>query len=248
MSRPRPSIAVRALVALAVPLTLAAQSPVSHPPEPMPLIEVTGSADVKVMPDRALVFVSVQNRGRTAALAGQENARRAAAVQEAIRAAGVAREQLSTSDYSVQPQYTYPANKPPELNGYQAGNTVRVEVRALENVGKVIDAALAAGATNIGSVSFYVSNLDAVRREALAAATRDARLSAEAMAVAAGGRLGSLQFITTGSVQPPSIPVPMMMRASAPAEEKVDTPIAAPSEQVVSMSVTARWQYVGTPR
>jgi uncharacterized protein len=236
-------VRVAMLAALLPVATLPAQSPMTHVAEPVPMIEVHGSAEVKATPDRALVMVSVQNRGRTAALAGQENARRATAIQEAIRATGIAREQLSTADYNVQPQYTYANNRPPELNGYMASNTVRVEVRALENVGRVIDAALGAGATNIGGVSFYVSNLDGVRRDALAAATRNARLAAEAIATAAGGRLGTLVLITTQESAPP-MPVPMMMRAAVADAEAKTTPIEAPAEQTISMSVTGRWRFV----
>jgi uncharacterized protein YggE len=44
-----------------------------------------------------------------------------------------------------------------------ATNTIQVEVRSIENIGKVIDAALGAGATNVGSVGLYASNTDAVR-------------------------------------------------------------------------------------
>lgn len=216
---------------------------VTMPPAP-PMIEVTGTGESKVTPDRALVYVGVQTKGRTAALAGAENAKLANAVLAAVRAAGIAREQVGTMNYSVSPSYRYfPDGRKPELTGYDASNTVRVEVRSVDLVGRVIDAALGAGANNVSGISFYASQMDAVRREAMAAATTDARLSAEAMARAAGGTLGALISLTT---QMNDGPRPYVMQAMAMRAKAADesTPVEAPSEQTVNASVVGRWQFI----
>ncbi|MCC7054665.1 MAG: SIMPL domain-containing protein [Gemmatimonadaceae bacterium] len=212
------------------------------PPAP-PTIEVTGNGEAKATPDRALVMVGVQTRGRTAAIAGQENARVATAILEAVRAAGIAREQVSTLNYHVAPSYRYyPDGRKPELTGYDASNTVRVEVRSLDLVGKVIDASLAAGATNINGVSFYASQLDAVKRDAMARATTDARLTAEVIAKAAGGTLGPLQSVTSQMGEAPR-PYPMMAMAARAASD-APTPIEAPTEQTVQATVVARFTFI----
>jgi uncharacterized protein len=240
----RSSNASSLLLSALVAGPLAAQGGVSTVMAP-PTIEVSGTGEAKVTPDRALIFVAVQSKARTAALAGQENARRAAAIIDAIRAAGIAREQLSTSDFNVSPSYRYfPDGRKPELTGYDASNSVRVDVRSLDLVGKVIDAALAAGATNISGMSFYASQMDATRREALANATTDARLSAEAMAKAAGGTLGTLLSLTSQLSQmerPMPVLAQMSMRAKAADQE---TPVVAPTEQTVSAQVMGRWLFV----
>ncbi|MES3034560.1 MAG: SIMPL domain-containing protein [Gemmatimonadota bacterium] len=225
---------------------LHAQTPVAAPTPPV--IEVTGAGEAKAIPDRALVYVGVQTKGRTAAIAGQENAKLANAILAAVRAAGIAREQVGTMNYSVQPSYRYyPDGRKPELTGYDATNTVRVEVRSLELVGKVIDAALGAGANNINGISFFTAQLDSVRREAMAAATVDARLSAEVMARAAGGSLGPLLSLTT---QMNDGPRPYVMQAMAMRGKAADeaTPVVAPTEQTVNASVVGRWQFVPAPR
>ena len=220
---------------------LAAQAPAAATP---PTIEVAGMGEATVTPDRALIHVGVQTKGRTAALAGAENARLATAVLEAVRLAGIAREQIGTMHYNVNPSYRYyPDGRKPELTGYDATNTVRVEVRSLELVGKVIDAALGAGANNISGMSFYASQMDATRRAALGAATADARASAEAMANAAGGSLGPLMSVTSQMNEGPR---PMVMQAMAMRGKAADeaTPVVAPTEETVSASVIGRWQFV----
>lgn len=213
------------------------------PPSP-PVIEVNGSGESKVSPDRALVLIGVQNRGRTAALAGQENAKVATAILDALRAAGIARDQVSTLNYNVAPQYRYfPDGRKPELTGYEATNTVRVEVRALDLVGKVIDASLAAGATNITGVTFYASQLDAVKRDAMGRATVDARLNAEAIAKAAGGTLGPLLSVSSQMTDVPR-PMPMMAMAMRGKAADEPTPIESPTEITVNATVVARFTFI----
>lgn len=247
MRNPRRSTKTSSLLLsalLAAPL--GAQGVATTPPSP-PTIEVGGTGEAKATPDRALVYVGVQTKGRTAALAGAENARLATAILEAVRAAGIKREQIGTMNYSVNPTYRYfPDGRKPELTGYDATNTVRVEVRSLDLVGKVIDASLGAGANNINGISFFASQLDSVKREALASATTNARLSAEVMAKAAGGSLGALLSLSSQSAESPQ-PFPVMamsMRAKAADEA---TPVVAPSEQTLTASVVGRWQFIAGP-
>jgi len=230
---------------------LAAQSPATPPATPPapPTIAVGGSGEAKVTPDRALIHLGVQTKGRTAALAGQENARLATAILDAVRAAGIPRDQITTMNYSVNPSYRYyPDGRKPELTGYDATNTVRIEVRSLDLVGKVIDVSLGAGANTISGLSYFASQLDATKREALGSATTNARLSAEVMARAAGGSLGPLVSLSSQMMESPQ-PFPVMamsMRGKATDEA---TPVVAPTEQTVTASVVGRWQFIaGAPR
>ncbi len=227
---------------------LAAQMPAMVAAPPM--IEVSGTGEAKVTPDRALVYLGVQTKGRTAALAGQENARLATAILEAVRAAGIARDQIGTMNYSVNPSYRYYADgRKPELTGYDASNTVRVEVRNLDQVGKVIDASLGAGANNISGITFFASQLQATKQEALGLATIDARQGAEVMARAAGGTLGALISITSQMADVPR-PFPMVAMAMRAKGADESTPVVAPTEQTVTATVVARWQFIqnGAPR
>jgi uncharacterized protein len=245
MPIPRPLVLTSILLLSTVmPTSLSAQT--VAPPAP-PTIDVSGTGELKVTPDRALVYVGVQTKGRTAALAGQENAKLATAILEAVRAAGVAREQIGTMNYSVTPAYRYfPDGRKPELTGYDASNTVRVEVRALELVGKVIDASLGAGANNITNISFFASQRDAVEREALGVATTDARLRADIMAKAAGGSLGPLVSLSS-QVNDGVQPMPMLAMAMRAKAADESTPVVAPSEQTVTATVQSRWQFIPNP-
>lgn len=225
--------------ALLAPAMLHSQD-MSAPQGATPQILVVGRGEVKVTADRATIQISVQTRAATAAAAAAENATKQQAVLGALRALGLGNDQLSTVNYNVYPEQRYQEGKDPEIVGYNVTNTVLVDVRKLNQVGPVIDAALSHGANMITSLQFSASNTEAARRSAITIAIEKARADAEAAARAARGTLGSVLEINVGAYSPmPPRPV-VMMRAAAAAPE---TPIN-PGEDTVTVEVTTRWRFI----
>lgn len=226
--------------ALMAPAIVQSQDIAAFSQTSIPQIVVTGRGEVKVTADRATIQISVQTRAATAAAAAAENATKQQSVLSALRALGLGNDQLSTVNYNVYPEQRYQEGKDPEIVGYNVTNTVLVEVRKLNQVGPVIDAALSHGANMITSLQFSASNTEAARRSAIAMAIEKARADADAAARAAHGTLGTLLEINVGSYSPmPPRPV-VMMRAAAAA---TDTPIN-PGEDTVTVEVTTRWRFV----
>jgi uncharacterized protein YggE len=118
-------------------------------------------------------------------------------------------------------------------------NTVRADVRRLDDVPRIIDASLAKGANEISSLEFYSSKADSARRAAMAIAVGNARADAETLAKAAGGTLGPLLELSTGS---PIRPIQGTFGVAGMAA-KAPTPIE-PGQQSISASVSARWMFV----
>lgn len=207
----------------------------------VPQIITVGSGEARITPDRATIFIGLQTRAATAVAAGADNARRQRAVLDTLRALGLTSEQLSTINYNVSPDMEYSPNgqKPPKLVGYIVTNTVRADVRRLSDVGTVIDASLAKGANEVSSLSFYSSKADSVRRAAMTEAVKNARADADALAAAAGGRVGSVIEISTSG----QAPMPIVQRMSAARMDAKTTPIEA-GEQTYTESVTVRWSFV----
>lgn len=231
-----------ALLVAATSTVAHAQSAVPTFAPPPPQIVATGHGESKIAPDRATIMVAVETRAKTAVEAGQMNARKLKAVQDTLIRLGVPRDQMSTVNYSVMPDWRY-EERTQRLVGYVASNTLRIEIRKLDQVGQIIDASLKAGANNINSVEFTASMIDSARRVAIAKAVTQARGDAEAMARAAGGSLGSLLELTTQDMGPRPM-MDMQMRTMAPARaESVETPIT-PGLQTVMATVFARWQFV----
>jgi uncharacterized protein len=214
------------------------------PPGP-PTVNTTGHAEVTIPPDRATLLVAVQTQASTAAAAAADNARRTRAVLDTLHALGLSKDQTGTLGYTVSPRYTYDKGNA-HVVGYEAQNTVKVELKVIADVGKVIDASLAAGANNISSLQFTASNVDSARRDALSRATIQARGDAEAMAKAIGGSLGPPVELTTqtdGGVRF----APGVMRLNAVAvNDAPPTPVDA-GPLTVSATVHGRWQLVPAP-
>jgi uncharacterized protein len=233
------------LLAAATPVAAQQGSPSSALQGPDIVTSATGEA--RVTPDRAHVLIGVQTRAATAAQAGADNATRTRAVIAAIKARGIPAAQIGTSEYNLYPEYDHrepPREGPqtPRVIGYVANNTVRVEVRQLDQVGAVIDAALAAGANMVNAIQFFASNADVARRAALAEAVTRARADADALARAAGGSLGVLLELNTQS--PPVRPVyaaERLMRMDA-GVGAAQTPIE-PGQQTLTVWVGGRWAF-----
>src|SRR5215203_5438262 len=182
---------------------------------PIPQIGVAARGEVKVVPDRATIQMSVQTRAETAAAAAADNATRQKAVIDALRALGIQANEISTSNYSVYPEQRYVEGKEAVTVGYNVTNTLSVELKSVALVGRAIDAALAKGANMITSLQFYASNTESARQEAIAQAVRKARSDAEAAARAAGGTITGLLELSIGAYfAPPPRPMDMQVRAS----------------------------------
>jgi len=243
----------RSLAALMfITLPLAAQQPGQQPAQPAPgngampmhfpgQISTSATGEARYTPDRATISLGVQTRAVSAARASADNATKQRAVIDALRAQGIAADQISTENYSLSAIQVYEPNsgdKAPRITGYNVSNTVRVEVKKVDQVGALIDEAIAKGANEVSSLSFHSSAPDSLRRVALADGFGQAEADAEVLAQAAGGRLGELIEVTTagGGAQ---LPRPMeFLAAKAPS-----TPIAV-AEMSLNVAVMARWRFV----
>jgi uncharacterized protein YggE len=208
-------------------------------------IVVSATGRVSVKPDMAEFGVLVKSIAKNADQAAIRTAEKYRAVQQALRAAGIPAEDIPTANYVVAPQWEWvQPERRRELKGYAAQHLVIVKVRHLALTGKAIDAAVRAGADEVQQIIFSSSRHEELRREALASAVSNARVDAEIMAKAAGGRLGGAIELTVG--QPVYRPVPSMdmisMHAATP--EAVSPTEITPAEQDIRVTVSSRWRFL----
>jgi uncharacterized protein YggE len=200
------------------------------------LLTVNADGSSEARPDMATINLGVTTEGQTAAAALAENARRMTALTAALRRAGVAERDIQTSNVSVYPQQQYVEGQQPRITGYQANNSVTAKVRRIDNTGRVIDAAVAAGGNTVNGVSFSHSDpdaqLDVARRDAIAEARRRAELYANAL----GMRVNRIVSVSEGGGYAPPIPVAYERLQAADAAA---TPISPGEiETRVSVNVT----------
>lgn len=202
-------LAVSTALMAAMPLMAAAEAPV-------PQITVTGEAAVQAAPDMAVLSLGVTTQGASAEAAMTANSEALARVIDQLKAAGIAAEDIQTTNLSLSPNWTgYDASGGAQvISGYTATNMVTVRVRALDGLGKVLAAAVGDGANSLNGLSFEMSEPRPAQDAAREAATKDARARAELLAAAAGVKLGRLLSITEG-MSGGGMPMPVAYKADA---------------------------------
>jgi uncharacterized protein YggE len=176
-------------------------------------VQATGSATVSANPDQAQIDVGVVTVGATAQDSAQQNATQTTAVLNAVKAVLGANGSIQTVSYYVQPRYTN-AN-PSTINGYTTSNTVRVMTFDLSIIGKLIDAANAAGANTVGSLNFGLQDSEPLVQQALAQATKQALAHATAIASGLGGKIASVISAQEGSSYSPVLALTGALGAAA---------------------------------
>jgi uncharacterized protein YggE len=208
-------------------------------------ISASGRGEVRLAPDYAYVTLGVTTQSPSGSQTASQNAAKMAAIVSALKALGLTDQQVVTSGYSLTQNYEYPKNKPPQLSGFTARNTIRAEVRRLDDLGKVIDAAINAGATDVSSIQYLPTSSEEARRTALASAVQQARSDADAMARAAGGTLGRLLSMnTTGIAQPMPLRATYLESVVATAGSSGMPTQITPGELNVVATVFTRWEFL----
>lgn len=232
------------VVAVGATLLCASARPAAAQDMSASTISTSATGDVQVVPDRAQIQVSVQTRAESAAAAASENATKQTAVIAAIRKLGIGAAQISTQGYSVIPETRNDKqDQTPRVVSYLVSNTVSVDVADISQVGRLLDAAIGAGANAISSVSLYRKDTQDAFQDALAVAVKRARGQASAIAVAAGGRLGPMLDMSSNGNNWPS---PVMKSARMASFAGAETPISA-GETTITASVSARWVFIPNP-
>ena len=154
-------------------------------------ITVTGSGEVLIPADVAVISLGVNVRSAEAPSAQAEANEVIAKIREALTAAGIDEEDISTGYINLYAAYDY-SSSVERITGYNASSTLAVKVTDMARVGEVIDLAFGAGANMLDGVSFSAKDDTAARAEALKAAVADAKAKADVLAEAAG--LGKLEI------------------------------------------------------
>lgn len=194
-------------------------------------ITVVGTGTADVVPDVADWSFGVSSQAATASDALSANASAMNAVLDALKNAGVSKGDLQTTEVSLYPQT---ADDGRTVTGYSASSTVTATVRKLGDAGKVVDAAVRAGANDVYGPNLHPSDTDVQYREAVDKAFDDARVHAEAIAAKAGVSLGAPTAIVEGGGY---VPGPVMAYDRAAAAGAEVAPVE-PGTQQVSASLT----------
>ena len=230
------SILAATLGGLAVSLPLAAHAQMVMAPQISGTrLDITARGDVRRVPDVAIISAGVVTQAADAATAMRDNAARMARVIAALKKAGVADRDVSTSSINLSPQYRYIENQTPVITGYQANNQLNIRFRDIAKSGAILDVLVKEGANQINGPTLTIDKPEAAQDEARIAAVKQARARADLYARATGLKVKRIISISESDGSS-SGPVPMVMMArSADAEAKSEV---MPGEQSVGVTVS----------
>jgi hypothetical protein len=189
-------------------------------------ISVQGQGVAYGAPDVADIQIGVQAQARTVAEARDQAAASMDAVVKSISANGVAKEDIRTVQFSVDPRYTTPPGGGSSmLTGYQVTNVVTVRVRKIDTAGKLVDDAAAAGGNNttIRGISFSILDPSKLQADARALAVKDAKDRADKLAQLSGVKLGKATQVSESLGG--SGPIPLAAPATGAARTEFATTI-----------------------
>ena len=191
-------------------------------------LTVYGSGKASATPDEFNIMISVNESGSTAASALSADNSKTADLVSVLKGAGVPAANIKTTNFSLNPQYTYKGI----LTGYSVSNDITAKLTSLSTAGSVIDAAQAAigNAGSLQSLGFSVSNEMALQSQARASAVRDAKVQAQAMALAAGEKIAGICSLSDVS-STPNQPHPVV-DAMPTANAVSSVPLEAGTQQV----------------
>ncbi len=218
-------------------------------------INVSGEGKVFAVPDTATFTVSVQEEGKDVATAQAAATKDGNAIIDYLKGAGIDQKDIQTTDYSVNPKYTYqqavcpqpaiynsgniatPVYCPPgkqTLDGYTVSETFTVKVRDTSKAGGILSKVGTLGAFQVSGLSFTIDDETALEADARGKAIDDARTKAEALAKQLGVTLIRVVGFNENSNRPYAIYATMSAGASAKDMAAPAPEIATGQNQITS--------------
>lgn len=192
-------IAITVLSLFAGCANLASQAVSTGNAETRGTISVNTSANTELAPDVAEISFAVQTYDtksmQKATIANKEISDKVYAELKAM----INTENgdfIKTSDFSASPIYSYSGSKR-NFDKYEVSNRVIVHTKSIDKVGKMIDNAIAAGATNVDNLSFSVSNYESQCNDLITIASKKAKTRADLIAKAMMTTVDGVSSVST---------------------------------------------------
>lgn len=234
-------LVVFTILTMALLLTGCGSAPMTASDAQQRTLNVTGTGTVDVQPDIAVINIGVSSKNENLTDALDENNDKANGIKQTLIDLGVAEEDIQTSNFNVYPQQQQDMPVSPEEPAqtqtfFVVQNTVSITVRELNGLGDILAAVVDEGANTINGINFNLEDPSAAMAEARQKAIADAKEQAQAIAEAAGVRLGE---ITSISINDYGMPTPKGARVM---EQAADSSVPI-SSGMLTVQVTASISY-----
>jgi uncharacterized protein len=206
-------------------------------------ITVTGSGSHRVVPDKAMVNISIFNEEDTSQKAVDLNSSITEKVMETIGALEVRDLEIRTVSFNLIPLYTYRGeDKPPEVYAYRATTVLEASTVEIDEIGRIISSSIEAGANDVSSLSFGLSDdlEKESKKSALGKAAMDGKDKAYAIANSLGVEITDIYYVSEIETYSPGPVILRELEAAAgelPESEGVSPIPVAPDEVEVTAAI-----------
>ncbi len=198
-----------ALVVLALSLIAVHDASVvgaeTPPPNEVPQLQLSATAVMERPADQVTIMLGVVTTEDKAADSIRQNAKKMEESLEALKKAGLTKDEYQTSSFEIDPLYTPRPRNPPsdwkeKIVGYRVSNQLIIKTNRINDVGMIIDAATSAGTNSIDGIVFGLKDQRAYRDKVITQATKNAMADAKTIADAAQISLGRILNISIGNL------------------------------------------------
>lgn len=208
-----------------------------------PVIELSVYESVTTEPDLVTIGAGVTSEAPTAVQAMRQNSVEMRKVIDQIKSLGVDDKDIQTTGINLNAQYDYDReNRRQIFRGYSVSNRVSVKLREIDETGRVLDALVTAGATDLSGPSFSIEDDEAAKDEARKRAVARAKERAEAYANMLG--YDGVEVLEINETLRGSNPMPQMAaRAVLGAEAAADMSAPVQPGQVsTGVNITIKYE------
>ena len=208
---------------------------------PSKFVRVTGTSEVKVVPDRAVIEVGVEKQDPRASVAKHAEDAAARKILAALRANGIDEKDIQTTYLWLQQRSSYV--KKERVYYFVAAQTLTVTVRDISRLDTLLEALVQAGGNRIDSIEYEISDLRKYRDQARDLAVKAAREKAEALARALGQDIGRAQQVEEipDSTRLYSLGLSANSYLESAGPAKAAGPSLAAGQKAISASVTVQF-------
>jgi uncharacterized protein YggE len=167
-------------------------------------ISVVGSGLIKERPDIALIDFDITLKNSDPSTAMDNLSQKVNKLLQKIYEQGINKDNIKTSNVSLQPIYVYDKNLNKEiLDGYSATESFIITT-SVEDSGKIISLLTNNGVNQINNIRFERSDIEQLKLRAIENAMSDARKQANAVLSGTMYRISGIKSVTVSPISAPS--------------------------------------------
>jgi len=211
-----------------------------------PVIELSVYESISAEPDLVTIGAGVSVEAPSAVEAMRQNAAEMRRVIDAIKRQGVDEADIQTTGINLNARFDY--NRQSQSNtfrGYEVSNRVSVKLREVDQTGQVLDALVAAGATDLSGPSFSIEDDEAAKETARASAVERARARADAYAKLYG--YGGVRILSISEALRGNTPRPEAMMRSMASDAVAESAPVQPGMVSTGVSISVKYEMINEP-